>query len=1263
MGTLMLSCAVPIAAQTAASPDAGIDEDVYILNPFEISAGADTGYLATETLGGTRIRTDLRDLATPLSVVTSEFLQDTGAKDNQTLLTYTTNTEVGGLFGNWAGTGNDNQASDRGQLLRPNNNTRVRGLDEADNTRNFFLTEIPWDSYNVDRVEIQRGPNSILFGVGSPSGIINTTTIVAEMGETKGKINAEYSSFDSKRVSGDFNMVVIDDLLAVRVAAVRNDQNFRQKPAFNLDERIFATATYQPQLLPSSWADKMVIRASYESAQVESNNPRILPPVDAISLWFEDAGGDGVHDLIGFEKGVMDMFLYSQSGGGDPERGLDGDVINGRVLLGTTVVDGGGLNNGGLGFWYKNGASQPYFVSRQAPRSHPGALAADGTVDNAIDIPYGTARRMGAFSNYAYSVDRLDEALGNASRFPLATRGYYKDRSLSDESIFNFYDYLIDGDNKREFKDWKAENISVVQTFFQSRLGLEFVYDHQKYKEWRGGATWQQPYISVDINKNLQHQLSQYSRIPDPSGANADGLIDPESYSVIGFTPSASQPYANPMAGAAFISGGFALNNMSTIERETMRFTAFGEMRGSDFFDADSWLAKAIGRHVFTGLLTREEKYQTDTQWEPSSTSFEWAFNLNANKDTSMELGQSERKVTPVIYLSDPMFNRTSASGLNLGPIKTYYNPSGVYLTDYFQTTWVPSLNPADASYVDPGAPWTTLLGDPNGVQADNPMNYVGRTKAPVDILNADDGDRDQLITNYGVTEQIVDSKGIVWQGYLFDGLVVPTVGWREDTLETFTATGAKDGTGLYSTKVGKTEKALENTGETVSWGVVAHMPRKWVDKVPVLSGLSAYYNVGENSRVQARYNYDGSSLDNPSAESTDYGVVLSLFDEKLSIKIGKFETTVKNANLPGGTSILGNNQYYLYQLEAWGTANSLMYLFGREGLDPNQSWHWNWADTDSPGEGWNDAATQSWKNHPGMIAQMETVDAWIMTMDQQFFDNYAIPVNVSALQNAYTTYRSSGDIQPLVSAAASMGFNVGTYTTGFSSQNNGQINGIGPNGTIDNVSEGWEFEVNYRPISNWNIQLNAAKTDAYRESLGAPMLEHIAKQWARLQGPAGDIRLWWGGDRPLRAYYEDNIMSAVEFQQESIGFQVPELRPWRFALITNYSFIGDRLKGFNVGGAIRWQDKQILGYGFKDDLSGLSVEKPIYGDTETNVDLWAGYERSLTEKIDWRIQLNLRNVGQDVGLTPISANPDGSPAAQRITEGMTWTISNTFSF
>ncbi len=1251
-------------AQTApAASSAPSDDETIVLSPFVIESSQDDGkYRATETLGGSRIRTNLRDIASPFSVVTSQFLQDTGSTDNQSLLTYTTNTEVGGLLGNWGGFGNSQGVSDRGSLLSPQSNTRVRGLDSADNTRNFFLTDIPWDSYNIDRVEIQRGPNSILFGVGSPAGIINANTVQARFDGNRGKVENQFSKHNSLRWTVDYNLELIDDLLAVRFAGLLNNQQFRQEPAFSKDRRGYVTAVFQPQVLPKEWAGKLDVRASFERAKVTANRPRILPPEDAISLWFDDAGGDGVKDKIGFGKRVYDMFLWSQAGGGDPGRGslasAAGSILNPLPHQpGATGIDGGPLNNGGIGFWYVNGDSRPFFTSRQAPRAFPGALNATGGVDNAIDIPYGTPLRVGGLNAYALSMDKIAEVEGTASLYPLATRGYYKDKSLTDATIFDFYNNLIDGDNKREHQRWDATNLSIAQTLFDNRIGIEAVYDSQSYSEWRTGATWARPYISVDINKNLQNQLTQYDRVGD--------LLDTSSYRVYGFDPSDSQPYANPYAGAAFTAGSFQANNRTDRDRENYRLTLFGELRAEDFLSRDSTLAKILGNHRITGLLSREERWEAQTQWLPSAVPYDWAYSLSVSGEDTNLTGAT-RGVTPIIYLSGPLFDRSTAHGLNLGPIQTYYNPSGVYSVDYFKTEWLPSRNPADASYVDPGAAWTNLLGNPTGVQADNPFNYAGRTNAQVRMLNADEGDFSQLVTNYGVTEQTIDSKGLVWQGHLFGGNIVPTVGWREDKLATYTATGAQDDTGIVATKVGNTSRVLQNTGRTTTWGVVAHMPEAIMKNVPVLSGISAYYNHGENNRVEARYNYDGNPLDNPSAESKDYGIVISALDDRLNIKIGKYETKVKNANLPGGSSILGSNQYYLYQLEAWGTANTLLYAFGRAGLDPNQNWHWNWAIVDD--NGWDNAAaydpdTDLFNNHASSTAQLAAMDAWMANIDEQFFKNYAINADVPALKSAYESWRATGNIQPLVKAAQDSGFNPGAYTTGFSSQNNGQINGISPNGTIDNTSEGYEFEIDFNPVSNWNIKINAAKTNAYREALGAPMLSFIEQQWSKLQGPAGDIRLWWGGDNTLRRYYEDNIISAVEFQKESIGFQVPEMRPWRFGAITNYSFKEGTLKGFNVGGAFRWEDKQILGYGLKDDFSGLDVRKPMFGETEEHLDLWLGYQRKITSKLSWRIQLNLRNVGEKVGLTPISVNPDGEIAAQRITEGMSWTLSNSFMF
>jgi outer membrane receptor protein involved in Fe transport len=1240
----------------AASPSL-LDEDTVVLSPFMVETSQDEGkYRATETLGGARIRTNLRDIASPLSVVTAQFLQDTGSNNNQDLLTYTTSTEVGGLFGNWGGFGNSQGLSDRGTLLSPNQNTRVRGLDQADNTRNFFLTDIPWDSYNIERVEIQRGPNSILFGVGSPAGIINANTVQARFDGNRGKIENQFSKFNSIRWVGDYNLELVDNLLAVRFSGLVNNQRFRQEPAFNNDRRGYVTATFQPQVLPKEWAGRLTVRATYERASIEANRPRMLPPEDAITLWFDDVAGDGVANKWGLGKAVVDMFLYNQSGGGDPSGGplSRSEVLNPFYQPGTAAIDPGALNNGGVGFWFKNGESRPFFVSRQAARAYPGALAADGSVDNAIGILYGSPLRVGGLNQYAVQVDRIDTTEGRTSRYPLASRGYYKDQTLSDPSIFNFYDYLIDGDNKREFQKWDASSLSIAQTFFDNRLGLEFVYDSQSYSEWREGATWNRPYISIDINKNYQDEITQYTR-------TADGLVDPSTYRVYGFTPTASRPYANPMAGAAFTAGSFSSNNRTDRERDNYRLTATGELRAADFFDRESLLTRILGRHTLTGLLSREERRDAQTQWVPSAVPYDWAMGLSVSGENTA-LGDDPRSVVPIIYLSDPLFGASTASGLNLGPIQTYYNPAGTYQVDYFKTQWLPSRNPADPNYVDPGAPWTDLLGGV-GVQADNPFNYTGRTNAAVSILNADAGDRSQLITSYGVTEQKVDSTGLVWQGHLLGGSIVPTVGWREDTLATYTARGARDATGIVSTRVGETKKTLESKGRTTSWGVVGHLPSRWIENVPVLAGISAYYNYGENNRVQARYNFDGAPLANPTAESKDYGIVLSAFDDRLNIKLGKYETKVKNANLPGTGSILGANEWYLSNVEAWGTANTLLYAFGHAGLDPNQSWHWNHAMVDD--NGWGDPAydphTALFRNHPSTVRQLAAMDAWMAGIDAQFFQNYQINADVPALVSAYQSWRTTGNIQPLVNAAQASGFAVGTYTQGFRAR--GLITGISPNGTIDNTSEGYELEIDYTPVPNWNIKINAAKTNAYRENLGQPMLDFINTQYSKLQGPAGDIRLWWGGDRNVRQYYEDFIISAVDFQKESIGFQVPELRPWRFGAISNYSFTDGRLRGFNFGGAYRWEDRQILGYRLKTDKSGLDVQNALYGEREDHIDLWAGYQRKVTPKITWRIQLNLRNVGEKVGLTPISVNPDGVVAAQRITEGMSWGVTNSFLF
>jgi hypothetical protein len=107
-------------------------------------------------------------------------------------------------------------------------------------------------------------------------------------------------------------------------------------------------------------------------------------------------------------------------------------------------------------------------------------------------------------------------------------------------------------------------------------------------------------------------------------------------------------------------------------------------------------------------------------------------------------------------------------------------------------------------------------------------------------------------------------------------------------------------------------------------------------------------------------------------------------------------------------------------------------------------------------------------------------------------------------------------------------------------------------------------------------------------------------------------------------------------------------------------------LKDFNVGGGYRWEDKQVIGYALKTDTDGSStfdLSRPYRGPTNDAVDLWVGYERTLKANLKWRIQFNVRNVFATKTLIPITCQPDGTPAAYRIPEPLTWGLTNTISF
>ena len=128
----LLGLAIAVSPNLDAQDDSSGDDEVYELSPFAVDAQDNTGYRATSTLAGTRLKTELRDLGGAISVMTQEFFEDTGATDAESALAYGLNTEISGANGNFADVALSAGVSDTTDSRRePHKSNRVRGLAEA----------------------------------------------------------------------------------------------------------------------------------------------------------------------------------------------------------------------------------------------------------------------------------------------------------------------------------------------------------------------------------------------------------------------------------------------------------------------------------------------------------------------------------------------------------------------------------------------------------------------------------------------------------------------------------------------------------------------------------------------------------------------------------------------------------------------------------------------------------------------------------------------------------------------------------------------------------------------------------------------------------------------------------------------------------------------------------------------------------------------------------------------------------------------------
>ncbi|WP_206243904.1 TonB-dependent receptor [Novosphingobium terrae] len=83
--------------------------------------------------------------------------------------------------------------------------------------------------FDIDRVEVLRGPQGTLYGRSSTGGAVNVITNKPTFDGIHGYAKVEYGNYDAKRIEAALN-VPLSDTLAVRVSGAANDRDGYSKP-------------------------------------------------------------------------------------------------------------------------------------------------------------------------------------------------------------------------------------------------------------------------------------------------------------------------------------------------------------------------------------------------------------------------------------------------------------------------------------------------------------------------------------------------------------------------------------------------------------------------------------------------------------------------------------------------------------------------------------------------------------------------------------------------------------------------------------------------------------------------------------------------------------------------------------------------------------------------------------------------------------------------------------------------------------------------
>ncbi|HRG55245.1 MAG TPA: TonB-dependent receptor [Lacunisphaera sp.] len=191
-----LSCLALLALQAPAQTPPPAPPMTVELPTFTVSTSQDKGYRATNSVSATRVDTPIKDLPFSISAFTSQFIEDIGALELLDIVSFAPGVTSGAK-----------------EFTQGNNRYSIRGFDgDVTPQRNGFRGNRYVDSANIDRVEVVKGPASLLYGQITPGGTVNYIT-KRPTDKSSVKIKQQFGTDSFWRTDLDINRVLVDGRL------------------------------------------------------------------------------------------------------------------------------------------------------------------------------------------------------------------------------------------------------------------------------------------------------------------------------------------------------------------------------------------------------------------------------------------------------------------------------------------------------------------------------------------------------------------------------------------------------------------------------------------------------------------------------------------------------------------------------------------------------------------------------------------------------------------------------------------------------------------------------------------------------------------------------------------------------------------------------------------------------------------------------------------------------------------------------------------